>query len=124
MSLVDGIAWERDNPEPVLSTDAEERKNTPLFSGFLNYFPLACAAVARLSKRGNDKHNPGQPLYWSRDKSSDHEDCIIRHLVDIDTPDSKTGEYEDAVALVWRALAKLQLLEEKRLGKGPSRGSK
>lgn len=107
----------------VLPTDSEERKGVPLFSGVLNYFPLALAAVARLSKRGNEKHNAGQPLHWARDKSTDHEDCILRHLVDIETLDA-SGEYDDAAALVWRGLAKLQELEEHRLGKPPSRGSK
>ena len=109
---------------PVLPTDSEERKGIPIFSGVLNYFPLAIAAVARVSKRGNDKHNPGEPLHWSRDKSLDHEDCIARHLIDVDTLDPRTGEYEDAMALAWRALAKLQTLEEQRLGQGYSRGSK
>jgi hypothetical protein len=108
----------------VLPTDSEARKDIPIFSGVLNYFPLAIAAVARLSKRGNDKHNPGQPLHWSREKSTDHPDCIARHLIDIETVDAYTGEYEDAAALAWRALAKLQELEERRLGKPYSRGSK
>jgi hypothetical protein len=108
----------------VLPTDSEERKEIPIFSGVLNYFPLAVAAVARHSKRGNDKHNPGEPLHWARGKSMDHEDCIARHLLDIDTVDPETGEYLDAVALAWRALAKLQELEEKRLGKPMSRGSR
>lgn len=35
-------------------------KDTPLYSGVLNYFPNALAAIARVSKRGNDKHNPGE----------------------------------------------------------------
>ncbi len=108
----------------VLPTGSEERKQIPIFSGVLNYFPLALAAVARVSKRGNDKHNPGQPLHWSRCKSADHEDCIARHLIDVDTLDPVSGEYEDAQALAWRALAKLELLEETRLGKPISRGSR
>jgi hypothetical protein len=108
----------------VLPTDSEARKAIPLFHGLLNYFPLACAAVARLSKEGNDKHNPGQPLHWAREKSQDHADCIVRHQVDYETVDPVTGEYKDAVCVAWRALAQLQLLEEKRLGKPPSRGSK
>lgn len=112
-------------PDPfVLPTDSEERKGIPIFSGVLNYFPLAIAAVARVSKRGNDKHNPGQPIHWARSKSMDHSDCIARHLIDVETIDPKTGEYEDAMALAWRALAKLQELEEARLGKPHSRGSK
>jgi hypothetical protein len=108
----------------VLPTDSEERKQIPIFSGVLNYFPLAIAAVARVSKRGNDQHNPGEPLHWARGKSMDHADCIARHLIDIETANPETGEFDDAMALAWRALAKLQELEEKRLVKGYSRGSK
>jgi hypothetical protein len=108
----------------VLPTDSEERKQLPIFSGVLNYFPLAIAAVARLSKRGNDKHNPGEPLHWERGKSQDHADCMARHLVDIETFNCELDEYEDAQCMAWRALAKLQLLEERRLGKSPSRGSR
>lgn len=107
----------------VLPIDSEERKEIPLFSGVLNYFPLALAAVARHSKRGNDKHNPGQPIHWARGKSMDHLDCIARHLIDAETV-SASGEYEEATAIAWRALAYLQELEEKRLGKPWSRGSK
>jgi hypothetical protein len=106
---------------PVLPTDSEERKKIPIFSGVVQYFPLALAAVAKWSKAGNDKHNPGKPLHWSRGKSNDHADCIARHLLDLET--LTDGEYQDAVALAWRALAKLQELEEKRLGKPISRGS-
>lgn len=108
----------------VLPTDSEARKELPIFSGVMNYFPLALAAVARVSKRGNDKHNPGEPLHWARGKSMDHTDCIARHLIDVETIDPTTGEYEDAQAMAWRALAKLQELEEKRLGKPMSRGSR
>jgi hypothetical protein len=111
-------------PPPVLPTDSEERKHIPIFSGLLNYFPLACAAVAKWSKRGNDKHNPGQEMHWARGKSMDHSDCIARHLIDVETLDPTSGEYEDATALAWRALAKLQELEEKRLGAPMSRGSR
>jgi hypothetical protein len=108
----------------VLPTDSEERKQIPIFSGVLNYFPLAIAAVARVSKRGNDKHNPGQPLHHSRGKSNDHPDCIARHILDYQTVNPETGEFDDAAAMAWRALALLQELEEKRLGKPISRGSK
>lgn len=112
-----------DNTIPVLLTDSKERKEIPIFSGFLNYFPLAIAAVARHSKRGNDKHNPGEPIHWARGKSMDHVDCIGRHLLDIDTVNA-AGEYEDLTCLVWRGLAELQMREEARLGKPVSRGSK
>lgn len=97
-----------------MRSDSAARKATPIFSGVLRYFPDALAAVARLSKLGNDKHNPGEPLHWSRDKSNDHGDCIVRHQIDFDMIDPETGEYH-AVAVAWRALAQLQLLEEARL---------
>ncbi len=92
-------------------TPSEQRKATPIFSGVLRYFPLALAAVSRVSKAGNDKHNPGEPLHWSREKSTDHGDCIVRHQIEFDKIDEETGEYH-AAAVAWRALAQLELLEE------------
>lgn len=94
--------------------NSTERKGEPLHSGVLMYFPDALAAVARLSKAGNDKHNPGQPLHWARGKSMDHMDCEARHSLTLEVIDPETGEME-AVAMVWRGLAQLQLIEEKRL---------
>lgn len=88
----------------VLPVDSQARKDTPVYSGCLNYFPNAIAAVARLSKLGNDKHNPGEPLHWSKEKSNDHEDCIARHLLDADKIDPETG-MPHAVQVAWRALA-------------------
>lgn len=95
------------------SSESQQRKDTPIFSGVMRYFPDALAAVARLSKKGNDKHNPGEPLHWARGKSTDHGDCIARHQITFDQIDPETGEYH-AVAVAWRALAQLQLLEEQR----------
>lgn len=89
-----------------------ERKATPIASGVLSYFPDAIAAVAKLSKLGNDKHNPGEPLNWRRGKSNDHADCIVRHLMDRGTIDEETGLLHD-VAVAWRALAMCQLAIEK-----------
>lgn len=94
-------------------TDSATRKATPIWSGVLRYFPDALAAVARLSKAGNDKHNPGEPLHWSRGKSNDHGDCLVRHQMTPDMIDPETGELH-ATAVAWRALAQLQLLEEAR----------
>lgn len=99
----------------MLPTDSKARKETPIYSGFMKYFPLAMAAVARLSFKGNEKHNPGQPLHWAREKSTDHGDCIARHQLTVDEIDPENGELH-AVAVAWRAMAQLELLEEKRLG--------
>lgn len=87
--------------------DAATRKAHPLFSGCLNYFPDALLELAKVSKAGNDQHNPGQPLHWSRDKSNDHLDCMARHLLDAGKFDTD-GERHSA-KLFWRAGANLQL---------------
>jgi len=98
----------------LLPTDPAQRKNTPITTGVLDYFPLALAEVARVSKAGNDQHNPGQPLHWSKGKSTDHADCIARHLVDRGTWDtSDNPPQRHSAKLAWRALANLQIeLEE------------
>jgi hypothetical protein len=98
---------------PLRDKTGAERKLEPIYSGVLKYFPDALAAVARVSKAGNDKHNPGQPLHWSRSKSADHMDCATRHGLTPDYIDLETGEPELANA-AWRILAELQLLEERR----------
>ena len=83
--------------------DAQERKDCPVYSGFIKYFPLAIAEVARLSKEGNDQHNPGKPLHWDRSKSGDEKDAMMRHIID-----------EDWVHVAWRAMANLQKELEKK----------
>lgn len=71
---------------------------------------LAFAEVAKVSKAGNDKHNPGKPLHHARWKSTDHEDCIARHLVDLARdPGGVDGDgLRHAACLAWRALMLLQ----------------
>jgi hypothetical protein len=94
----------------MIPVDSKERKDAPVFSGFCAYWPLAMVEVARLSKFGNDKHNPGEPLHWARDKSTDHGDCILRHQLEYDKRD-EFGFYH-AVAVAWRAMCQLELLLE------------
>jgi hypothetical protein len=93
-------------PPPLLPADAKARKGAPIARGVLDYFPLALAEVARISKAGNDQHNPGQPLHWDRTKSTDHADCIVRHLIERGTVDTDGMRHTAKVA--WRALALLQ----------------
>lgn len=114
-----GVGYVASDVLPIPVTDSTTRKATPIWSGVLRYFPDALAAVARLSKAGNDKHNPGEPLHWSRDKSNDHGDCLVRHQLTPDMIDPETGELH-ATAVAWRALAQLQLLEEARVLKPPA----
>jgi hypothetical protein len=87
--------------------------------------------MARISKLGNDKHNPGEPLHHARGKSNDHPDCIIRHAMDVadiiahiernyvDDPQvwykSEDAEalLDEVSQLLWRAALWSQELHEK-----------
>jgi hypothetical protein len=100
--------------DDIKEKNSAERKGEPIHSGVLRYFPDALAAVSRVSKAGNDKHNPGEPLHWSRGKSNDHLDCAARHIITPGEIDPDSGETHIAHA-AWRILAALQLSEEKRL---------
>jgi hypothetical protein len=105
----------------MLPTEAQARKNVPIASGVLDYFPDALIEIAKVSKQGNDQHNPGQPLHWARGKSMDQSDCIIRHFLERGTVD-EDGLLHSA-KLAWRALALLQL-ECEAMGASIARGAK
>lgn len=85
---------------------AKERKNTPIYSGVLKYFPDAIREVAKASMVGNDQHNPGKHLFWDRSKSGDELDALSRHLLEAGTIDTDGVRHSTKVA--WRALANLQ----------------
>lgn len=104
-----------DTKKAHLPLEAAARKAVPVFSGVVNYFPDALVAVARVSKSGNDQHNPGQPLHWSRGKSDDHHDTLLRHLIDSGTVD--TDGHRHSAKVAWRALAILQLEIEEAANK-------
>lgn len=107
----------------TLPTDSAERKTYPVLSGCIKYFPAAIAGVANISKKGNDKHNPGEPMHHARGKSVDHGDCIVRHLMDTEdllaafernNPDVSIDMILTEVnQLAWRALAYSQMLHER-----------
>lgn len=90
----------------TLPVDPKERKDVPIYSGVIKYFPDALAAVAELSRKGNDQHNPGKPLHWDRSKSGDELDALLRHVVEAGTLDADGVRHSAKVA--WRALANLQ----------------
>jgi hypothetical protein len=91
---------------PLLTTDKKARKETPIARGVVDYFPRALAAIARVSFVANEQHNPGQPMHWDKSKSTDHADCLARHLIE------RGGTDDDGLAhsakLAWRALALLE----------------
>lgn len=95
------------------------RKATPFFSGVMAYFADALEAVARVSKAGNDQHNPGTPLHWDRTKSQDEYDACSRHLLDrAKGIEFDTDGQRHMAKVAWRALAALQKEIENELNKG------
>jgi hypothetical protein len=90
-----------------MNKDATWRKQRPLVTGVLDYFPDALLEVAYASWKGNEQHNPGQPLHWDRSKSSDEPDALGRHLAERGTVDTSDGVRHSA-KVAWRALAMLQ----------------
>jgi hypothetical protein len=107
--------WRKCERMKTLPSDSAARKEIPLSSGLIKYFPAALAGVARISKLGNDKHNPGEPLNHAREKSGDHDDALIRHFFDFQDAlaagDTATALVE-ADSIAWRALALSQELHE------------
>lgn len=108
---------------PTLPTSSLDRKTYPLHSGCIKYFPAALAGIAKTSKLGNDKHNPGEELHHARGKSMDHADCVIRHLIDLEdllaavvrgSPEVTIEQILTEVdCMAWRALALSQELHER-----------
>lgn len=88
---------EVDKIHTTIPKDPAQRKQCPVYSGVINYFPDAMYSLAKQSWIGNEQHNPGTKLHWDRSKSGDELDALMRHIVD--------GDWE---AVAWRAMANLQ----------------
>lgn len=95
---------------------AQSRKDTPVCSGVLDYFPDALFEVARCSRLGGQQHHPGAKLHWDRNKSADEADALLRHLAQRDELD--TDGILHAAKVAWRGLALLQKALEAR-GEAP-----
>ncbi len=89
-----------------MTENAQARKECPIFSGVLKYFPDALLYVSKVSKAGNEQHHKGKPLHWDKSKSTDEADALVRHLLDSGTDDTDGIKHTGKVA--WRALALLQ----------------
>lgn len=91
----------------ALPTDAKTRKEHPVATGVLDYFPLALMAVANVSYVGNVQHNgPDAPIHWDRSKSTDEADALLRHFLERGGID--TDGLRHSAKMAWRALALLQ----------------
>ena len=91
-----------------------ERKATPVFTGCAMYFPNALKYVSQVSLAGNQQHHADKPLHWDKSKSTDHQDSMLRQLIDAgidgDVMDDDGVLYAGKVA--WRALAYLETVLE------------
>lgn len=120
-----------------LGRDHAARKALPIMR-VLGYFTAAIAGLTRHAVRGNNQHNPGEPLHWARGKSTDHAECVGRHSFDMmdlhawlernpTHPDRERvldeleHEYD---ARLWRAAADSQEFYEKFRGAPISPSSK
>jgi len=88
--------------------EAQKRKDTPVFSGVLKYFPNALKEISKCSKAGNDQHHPDKPLHWDMDKSKDEYDALTRHLIDHTINPVDTDGILHLTKVAWRALAGLE----------------
>lgn len=104
----------------ALSNDAKTRKTYPIGTGVLDYFPDALIEIAHVSYVGNEQHNPGEPLHWAKEKSTDEADCLIRHFLQRGTYDSDGTRHSAKMA--WRALALLQRELDKEKASEPKPG--
>ena len=89
-----------------MTKNKQTRKETPIYSGVLLYFPDAIAAIAQCSLAGQRQHNPDKPLGWDRSKSGDELDALTRHLMEAGTVDDDGILH--STKLAWRSLASLQ----------------
>ena len=96
-------------------SEAQKRKDTPVFSGVLKYFPNALKEVSKCSKAGNDQHHPDKPLHWDMDKSKDEYDALTRHLIDHTIDPMDTDGILHLTKVAWRALAGLERHLTKKL---------
>jgi hypothetical protein len=86
--------------------NALTRKEYPIATGVMDYFPDAILEIAHVSYIGNRQHNLGAALYWDRSKSTDEADALMRHFKDRGKLDSDGIRHSAKMA--WRALALLQ----------------
>lgn len=99
-----------------MTEEAKNRKNCPIFSGVLMYFPNAIKYVSQVSRAGNEQHHPGTPLHWDMSKSTDEADSLIRHAIDMG-PEGSVVDSDGVLhagKVAWRALANLERVLTKK----------
>lgn len=100
-------------PKHLFPTTQSSKEEYPMWDGLMAYFPAALAEVAHVSFVGSRQHQPTLPTQWTRDKSTNHKDKILRHLLEGDVSELDTDGTLHAAKVAWRALANLQIILEK-----------
>lgn len=99
-----------------IPTEDKARKRLKLWTYLTKYFPDAFIAEAEVAIIGNEQHNPGEPLHWAREKSTDQMNTAFRHQLDYAAGVRRDTDGQHHLAkAVWRLKAELQLdLERER----------
>tara|TARA_X000001382_G_scaffold85868_2_gene60959 strand:- start:3410 stop:3712 length:303 start_codon:yes stop_codon:yes gene_type:complete len=98
-------------------TKHEQRKQMPVYSGVLKFFPTALFEVSKISNIGTQQHHPDKELHWDKTKSKDHLDAGVRHIIDHSNhPIDDDGMLHLAKA-AWRILAALQEYKDTHITK-------
>lgn len=84
----------------------KNRKEYPVFTGLIKYFPNACLEVAHCSYVSNGQHNPGTEMHWDKTKSIGMGDEVLRHMMDEEVFDTDGIRHRAKAA--WRALELLE----------------
>lgn len=137
---VDSLPYSESEPSPFHClfdppiSESDLRNHMPVSSGCFDYYPQILLLVALLSSVGTKKHNAGLPMHWARDRSTDHDNKILRHTMERGGGEWYSYDREDGmvqrvfiphvVAAAWRALAQGQQEIEERFNLLPSRGSR
>lgn len=102
-----------------LPTDRNARNALPVWDGCLVYFPDVWAEIAKVSALGNQQHGLGDKLHWDTTVSTDHQNKVIRHMLDDATGQvmDDGGQTFHLAKAAWRILAALQLRVWERDGK-------
>ena len=102
------------NGNDGLHYESEDRKSMPVYSGVLKYFPDALKEVSKCSLAGNNQHHPNKPLHWDKNKSTDNEDALVRHLIDHSINPVDDDGILHLAKVAWRSLAALQIYLDKK----------
>lgn len=99
-------AKQRVRQSAPLPSEYECRKAMPIYDGCLAYFPMALLYLSHVSLVANEQHNPGEPLHWAREKSTDERNTLVRHLLEAGGQD--TDRLRHSGKALWRAAANLE----------------